>query len=364
MTEIVAPQQIDIANGPLPAIELGLPFRRHREADVDASRHRVLQWVREYGLFASEEAFDWFAAWHTHDFVANAYPAATPGDGMDLVGRFLAVTIVLDDELDELRSPADCARHIRPYLDIVACGGERLPLSADRPLHAAVAEVIRDCRSRASTRWWQRAEHAWRASLFAIVNEVADRRMRSGPAACDIHLAIRRAGGFMTPYLDVLEPAAGGGFEPCDLAYHCPHLTLMRQLVVDLGDQINDLYSLAKELARGQTNNLVMVLHAATGQSIPEAAHSVARLVDASALRLRQLRSELPQVCDALELGDTDRARTLDYGDALLCWVGGYEPWHRESPRYRDALTQRPPTGPWAYADLNSDTDGGSENHR
>ncbi|MEU6559265.1 terpene synthase family protein [Nocardia nova] len=358
------PRERELLTDLVPAFELGLPFRCHRHADAEASRLRVLRWVRDRGLFASDEAFDWFAAWHTSEFVANAYPRATPGEGMDLVGRFMAVTIVLDDELDELRSPTTCVHHIRPYLDIVACGGEHLPAAADRPLHAAVAEVIRDCRARADDRWWARAATAWQASLFAIANEVTDRRMRRGPAPRDIHLAIRRAGGFMIPFLDVVEPAAGGGIEPAAVAYHSAHLIRMRHLVVDLGDQINDLYSLPKELARGQTNNLVMVVSAETGQPIPTAARTVAGLVEAHARRLRDLRGELPQLCDALELSVADRDRTLGYGDALLHWVAGYQRWHRASPRYRDALIQRPPAGPWAYADLNADNDSRSENQQ
>ncbi|WP_063043762.1 terpene synthase family protein [Nocardia pseudovaccinii] len=342
------PAHLDAAD----AIELGLRSRRHTDDDATASRIRVQQWVLERGLVVSPEAFAWFAAWGIHDFVASSYPDATPGEGMDLVGRFMAVAILLDDQLDELGSPADCARQVRPFLDIVDGGGERIPAAATLPLHTAFAEMIRDCRARASVAWWQRAAQAWQASLLAIVHEITDRELRGGPAPRDIHLTIRHASGFMVPFLDVLEPAAGPEFELIDLAYYSPHLRLMRDLVVDLGNFVNDVYSLPKELARGQTSNMVMVVRAETGQSVPVARRDVLDLIAARVRRFRQLHSELPQVCTALELSAPDRERTLRYGAALEYWLGGYEPWHRRSARYLNALAQRPAPGPWAYEDL------------
>lgn len=330
---------------------LSMRYAPRSARPVAESRVRVQQWVLDRELITSPDAFAWYCAWGTHEFVGNAYPFATAGEGegMDLVGKFMATAILLDDQLDELKSAAECSRRVRPFLEIIRHDGA-LPESANRPLHAALAEVVSECRERMPESWWRRAALHWEASLIAIVQEIADRTLRGGPAPRDIHLAIRRPSGFMEPFLDIIEPATQL-LVPA-VAFHSPQIAILRRLVVDIGNAINDLLSLDKEIARGQYSNLVLVLGAETGVSPEAAADRVREIVKAKATRFRHLRAELPQVCELLELRPVDREHTLRYADALEFWVAGYERWHVESPRYRQALTQRPATGPWACEDL------------
>jgi hypothetical protein len=152
----------------------------------------------------------------------------------------------------------------------------------------------------------------------------------------------------MEPFLDFIEPAAA--FEPPPLAYYSPHIMLMRSITVDLGNFINDVFSLEKEIARGQYDNLVPVLQKEKGITLEEAVEAVRDIILALAHRLLELRAELTHVCTHLDLTETETETTLRYADALEMWLGGYEPWHRNSLRYSQAMTQRPVSGPWANA--------------
>ncbi|MGW5383920.1 terpene synthase family protein [Nocardia sp. NPDC003963] len=320
-------------------IELGMRSTPHTRSEISASRDRVQQWVLDRNLAPTPDSFAWYQMWNTAGFVGASYPDASTA-GMDLVGRFMAVSIMLDDALDELESASDCAQRVRPFLDIVRAAGVVAGPNV-QPLHRAFGEVIRECRSRASVSWWRRTAQHWEASLIAIVHEVADRGMRGGPAPRDIHMSIRRDGGWMHPFLDIIEPAAG--FELPELAFRSPQITVMRECIVQIGNLINDLHSLPKEIARGQHSNLILVIDAETGGPIGRSQRTVLDIITSHARRFHDLRTELPAVCDCLGFSASDRASTLRYADALELWAGGYEPWHRTSPRYRHALIARPP---------------------
>ena len=332
------------------SLELGLRLNTHCDADIDTSRQRVEKWVKDRGLTSSEESFSWYCAWDTARFVGNSYPHATPEYGMDLVGKLMAVAILLDDQVDSSSSAAECASHIAPFLQIVHAGGEVAISPADRPLHYAFAEVIRESRTHASGAWWQRAAQNWEISLIAVTHEVVNRNLRGAPAPHDVYLDIRRGSGFMGPFLDILESAAA--FESPALAYYSPHIMLMRRITVDLGNFINDIFSLDKEIAYGQYDNLVLVLREEGDVTLGEATQTALNIVHARAHRFLELRAELPDVCTHLGLTESERERTLRYADALEMWVAGYEPWHRTSLRYRQSLVRRPVTGPWACDDL------------
>ncbi|MDN3294906.1 terpene synthase family protein [Streptomyces ficellus] len=326
-----------------------LRFRPHPAAAVEASGRRVQQWVKDRGLTGSEEAFAWYCMWDTARFVGNSYPHADPGRGMDLVGKLMAVTILLDDQIDESASVGRCVNAITPFLEIVRTGGETVP-RANQPLHQAFAEVLREARACASDAWWRRAARNWEMGLIAVAHETLNREVRRKPAPRDVYLDIRRSSGFMGPFLDILEPAAS--FEPSALAYYSPQLMLMRRITTDLGNFINDVFSLEKELARGQYDNLVLVLCEEEGITVQEAIPKALDTIHARLCRFVELRSELPAVCSHLGLTSSDTESSIRYADALEMWVAGFEPWQRTSARYTQALDQRPQHEAWARENL------------
>ncbi|MGA4837679.1 terpene synthase family protein [Streptomyces sp. G45] len=331
-------------------IDLGsFRFRPRPERQVRASGRRVREWVRARGLTGSPESYDWFCLWDTAHLVGNCYPHAVPGPGMDLAGRMTAVTILLDDQIDESASVGACVEAIAPFLDIVRTGGEEVP-RASRPLHHAFAEVLRDSRARASDIWWRRAAGNWEASLISVAHETLNRTLREGPAPYDVFLETRHGSGYMGPFLDILEPAAS--LEAPALAYYSPQLLLMRRIVEDLGSFVNDVFSAEKETVRGQYDNLVLVLRERGNTTLEEATRQALEIIRERVRRFLALRAELPTVCARLGLSPAETRRGLRYADALEMWVAGLEPWHRTSPRYTQALARRPKDVAWAHEDL------------
>jgi Terpene synthase family 2, C-terminal metal binding len=192
--------------------------------------------------------------------------------------------------------------------------------------------VIRESVRRGTDEWWSRAKVNWINALIAIVHETANREFRGKPAPYDIFLEIRRQSGYMEPFLDIIEPASG--IEVSSAAHCSPQLSLMRRIVADLGNFINDVYSISKEIESGQYGNLVFVLQSERKLTIDAAIRAAFSIIKRRAERFLQIRSELPAVYETLSFTSADRESTQVYADALEMWVAGFASWQTKSPRY------------------------------
>ncbi|WP_275462305.1 terpene synthase family protein [Streptomyces noursei] len=282
--------------------------------------------------------------------VGYCYPHAR-GEGLDLCNKLMTFAVLVDDQIDG-NSRADsrsCSLAVQPFLDTLHANGQ--PPARSNPLCQVFGEILRESRAATSPAWWARAAADWEYYFHSVVHERNDPILRgSAPGPVDVYLEIRRGTGVMGPMLDILEP--GAGFEAPPLMFHSPQLRLMRRLVVDMVDFLNDVFSLEKEIARGEHSNIVLVLQAARNLSLVKAEAAARSLIQQHARRFLDLKEELSEACLTMSLEEPQRGATLQYADALEMWVAGFEPWQRQSPRYLDALSERPPDGPWARDDL------------
>jgi hypothetical protein len=313
--------------------ELGFRFKRHADSDIAESADRVQSWELSCGLPGSEDGISRYRLWNLKDFVGAAYPHAEPGIGMDLVGKFITTAIQLDDFIDHAVSAAECLETIQPLLQIVRAEGDCAHHSAFPPLYDAFGEVIRESVRLGTYEWWGRARGNWINALTAIVHETANREFRGKPAPYDIFLEIRRQSGYMEPFLDIIEPASR--MVVSHAARSSPQLSIMRRIVADLGNFINDVYSAEKEIASGQYDNLVFVLRSERGLTIDAAIQSAFLIIKRRAERFLEIRSELPAVYETLSFTPAARESAQIYADALEMWVSGFVSWQTKSPRYQ-----------------------------
>jgi Terpene synthase family 2, C-terminal metal binding len=300
---------------------------------MESSADRVQSWELSYGLVGSEDGISRYHLWNLKDFVGCAYPHAEPGAGIDLVGKFITAAIQLDDFIDHAVSAAECLETIEPLLQIVRADGAYTDYSALPPIYNAFADVIRESVRLGTYEWWNRARENWINALTAIVHETANREFRGKPAPYDIFLEIRRQSGYMEPFLDIIEPASG--LMVPNVARCSPQLSIMRRIVADLGNFINDVYSVEKEIESGQYDNLVFVLQSEGGLTIDAAIQSAFSIIERRAERFLEIRSELPAVYKTLSFTPAATESVQVYADALEMWVSGFVSWQTRSPRYQ-----------------------------
>ncbi|MGW3053805.1 terpene synthase family protein [Kitasatospora sp. NPDC001175] len=130
------------------------------------------------------------------------------------------------------------------------------------------------------------------------------------------------------------------------VAFHSPQLRRMRDIAVDVTFMCNDVYSLEKEGARGDMDNLVLVLEHERALTRADALTAARDEVDRRINDFQRLAAEVPGMCDRLGLDDTRRATIDTYIRVMGAWIGGYHAWQTQTARYRTALDILPRSGP------------------
>ncbi|GAA5059721.1 hypothetical protein HNP84_005048 [Thermocatellispora tengchongensis] len=312
---------------PLP-LRLNEGWREAAERNLDwlARRHLISEGTAGlYNLFKSER------------LVGYTFPYASP-HGLDMANRIVSVCTLLDDQFDGPagRDPVS-ARAISASFERLledADGAEDGEAAGRSPLHQAFAEMWRDSCAGKSAAWRARASESWRRYFGSLVHESGNRR-RGEFLPLDCYLEQRLVTGAMQQFTDACEVA--GEFEVPWVAFNIPHVRIMRTLTADFVNLANDLASLEKELAAGETDNLVMVIRNERNCTLEEAIEHAYHFVAGKVERFVELREEVPEVVAALELPEEDVAVLYRYLDALAAWIVGYERWQRETFRYRKA---------------------------
>lgn len=314
-----------------------LPLRLHPAWQAGARRN--LAWLTERRLLSPRSArlYDLF---QSERLVGYVFPYATDR-GLDLANRIVSVCTLLDDQFDGPvgRDPAAARRVSESFITLLYDPGAA---ARDGPLHRAFAEVWRDSCAGRSAFWRARAADSWHRYLCSLVHE-AGNRSRAGVLPLECYLEQRLVTGAMQQFTDACEVA--GEFEVPPMAFHLPHLRRLRALTADFVSLANDLASLEKELAAGETDNLVVVMREEQGCSLEEALERAYRFVAETVTRFVRLREELPRVCAEQDLAAEEREAAVRYADALAYWISGYERWQRETGRYRQADVVNAATG-------------------
>ncbi|MET9700492.1 terpene cyclase [Streptomyces sp. NPDC006529] len=322
-------------------VEFHLPFPVALSPDLEAARQRNLAWVAETGLVGEGRSLRWYASWDMPRLAALGFPCAR-GTALDLCADAMAFFFVFDDQfdgalgLDPARSAAVCQR----LIDIVH--GARPGAGADG-CSTAFADLWARCADGAAPGWAARCAQAWEY-YFATQAHEAVGRLRGTPGDRETYLQVRRGIAGTDLPLCLGERTAGITVPPA--AFHSPQLRIMRRAAIDVTFMCNDVYSLEKEEARGDMDNLVLVIEherrCTRAEAVEEARAEVHRLV----ARFVELAPQVPGLCSQLGLDAGERAAVEAYVETMGAWMSGYHAWQTRTHRYTDAPRVRPPTGP------------------
>ncbi|MFC0842386.1 terpene cyclase [Streptomyces noboritoensis] len=328
-------------------IEFDLPFALRISPALEAARRRNLDWVQQRHLVLGDPSLDWYRSWDMPRLAAYGFPYAQ-GPELDLCTDAMAFFFVFDDQFDGPLglAPHDVARLCQGLIDIVH--GAQPDTRAD-PCSIAFADLWRRCAEAAPRGWVARVAHEWEYYFAAHAHEAINRR-RGVPSDMEQYLQVRRGVAATALPLSLGEHAAGITLPAA--AFHSPQLRIMRDIAVDITLMCNDVYSLEKEEARGDMDNLVLVIQHAQGCSRDEAVAAARDEVHQRVARFQHLADEVSGMCRQLALSHAQRAAVDIYVDIMAAWIVGYHTWQTQTLRYRAALEILPGSGPGHFENV------------
>ncbi|MFD3759923.1 terpene cyclase [Streptomyces sp. NPDC058622] len=322
-------------------IEFHLPFPSALSPDLEEARQRNLSWVAGVGLVGEARSLEWYASWDMPRLAALGFPYAQ-GPALDLCADAMAFFFVFDDQFDGALGlyPARAAAVCQQMIDIVH--GARPARAADA-CSAAFADIWTRCAAGADRGWVARCAHEWEY-YFATQAHEAIGRLRGTPGDMETYLQVRRGIAGTDLPLSLGERAAGITVPAA--AFHSPQLRIMRQAAIDVTFMCNDVYSLEKEEARGDMDNLVLVIEherrCTRAEAVEHARGEVRRRVE----RFQELEPQVAGLCTQLGLSGRERAAVEVYVEIMGAWMSGYHAWQTRTQRYTNARRVLPHTGP------------------
>jgi pentalenene synthase/avermitilol synthase len=322
-------------------IPFDLPFPVAVSTDLEGARRRNLQWVRRLGLVGEGRSLEWYTWWDMPRLAAFGFPYAR-GPALDLCTDAMAFFFVFDDQFDGPlgQNPARAAAVCRQLIDIVH-GGTPAP-GADA-CTVAFADIWARSTDGAHPGWVARTAHEWEYYFAAQAHEAVG-RLRGTPGDMETYLQVRRGTAGTALPLSLAERAAGINVPAT--ALHSPQLRIMRDIAVDVTMMCNDVYSLEKEEARGDMDNLVLVLEHVRRCARDEAVTAARQEVERRCARYQELAQQVPAMCTQLGLTVLEHTVVDDYLQIMGAWMSGYHAWQTQTRRYTTAPQVLPSTGP------------------
>ena len=294
-----------------------LPFPARESEYGEEAGARNLAWALRHGLVIESDHSRYFAA--SIPLLMSRWLPDASLDGLVLGIDALSFAFLLDDQFDSPlgndpgRVASECAI-LTSVLD--GRGGENA-----NPLSRAFSDIWTRETVNRSAPWIARAAIHWRWFFEACVEE-ATNRATGATQTVEGYLRLRRKSGVVYMMIDLIE--ASYSFETTSDDRAIGHTQNLLRLACDIVGTLNDLYSLDKEVTRGDPHNLVLVLERQNATTRAAAIdHSVALVLCWSEQFLEQAKT-LPDNPPAL--------RRLINSVAIA--IGGFHRWQARSTRY------------------------------
>ncbi|MFE7120529.1 hypothetical protein ACFU99_34385 [Streptomyces sp. NPDC057654] len=316
-----------------------LPSRAAVEAG--SLNDMVVNWAQDYGLVNGPAARERLAAVRAGDLIARAYPDLRADSAVPLAGWF-SWLFAIDDYFDRRgpRTPAGHAAAIRKVLAALPPEPEPEPEPGpgewegriNSPLVRLLAHVWRSIAPGRSLCWRMRFITHVTHFVSAFQYEALNRRQRHTPSL-DAYVQLRRASGSITACLDLLEFSTGLEVPP--LLHETEQLRTMANKAADVVVWVNDVVSLKKELAIGETTNGVLVVRRELGLSAQESVDYIYARVADDIRSFRAAEAELERICAGwLGVTEAERAALNSLTHGMKCWMRGNLDWSVRSERY------------------------------
>ncbi|MFD3451711.1 terpene synthase family protein [Streptomyces sp. NPDC058691] len=292
---------------------------------------QVAAWARRTGLLSERTAEQARRERHAA-MAAHVWPWA-PTHRLTELARLTLWMFAVDDRSDAgERDPAAVHAELDAMVRTITFAVPAVPAIAAVPASAApavraLADTVPRIGAAMGPAWRDRFHRhliAWLRTNQDMLRHRADRAVLTPEA----YAAWRRVSGATGWFFDLIEYAEDAELTPAE--WSAPTCRQLREAAADVIGWTNDLFSLDKELASGESANLVLVLRHHRRLPLREAvaeaqrlhAHRVAELAAAG----RALRAE--------PTTPSRRTALRRYTDGIHAWARGFLDFSRESARY------------------------------
>ncbi|MER6312500.1 hypothetical protein ABT237_01840 [Streptomyces sp. NPDC001581] len=315
-----------------------LPFPSLRSSHAEGFEEPALEWAVRCGLVAGERAETYWREVGLGEVSARAYPYADAATGLVLT-RWVGWTACVERYFDVPSAPAP--QELLTLVESLAGAGE--PPRVRHPLAVALADLWRDTSALMPPHWNRHLAVNLAGYVKACAAE--SQQLDGDPQQLgveDQHLGVedyfeqRRLTVGSYVYCDLVELSVG--FAVPDSLYRSAVYGRMRQVWNDLTSLVNDLASVPKELAAGDTlHNLVLLTHHREAIPLDRAALQVAAHVEELAGTFTTLKEQLEAEARRQHLTAEDRDGVRRCVRAMEAFIAGEQRWHELSSRYTPA---------------------------
>jgi hypothetical protein len=300
------------------------PFPSQISPYAQAIQEHTLAWATRFRLISGAAAVDRFLSSRFSSATARNFPRADLED-LELLNDWTVWIFLWDDQFDDAStaiSPDELETILDSYQTILVARGAR-------PGSGPAAEALRDLCDRTFPRmpsqWRDRFVTHFVQWLDSYTWAVGNRQRGKVPTP-DVYMENRRSNGAVYVEIDLIDLSEHVTL-PETLRTSRPFET-MHRITNDVVCWTNDIYSLEKELARGDLNNLVIVLKEAESMTLQEAVDRVSEMIAAQVRLFEETESCLPTFGPEL---DNDIRRHIG---GLRSWMRGNLDWSARTARY------------------------------
>jgi hypothetical protein len=308
--------------------DLYCPFPSQINLYVEAIHAHSLRWVKRFHLVQQEVAFQRFAASRFAWLTARVHPLAGI-DELALICDWHVWLFMFDDQFDDGeigKQPERMQPVLEHLLAVVndSCTTPRGP----------IAESLADFWQRAArytTPAWQRRFVCDLAGYFDAYRWEAQNRVQGCTPDVNTYIENRRRAGSMPLVCDLIDISQRVELPPD--VYDCQELQILRRTTSNVVCWVNDLYSLRRDLTRGDMHNMVVVVQQARHCSLQEAINHVCTMVETDTRLFVETEQLLPSFSPRID--QEVRKYLID----LRGWMRGNLDFSRETPRYSQGVS-------------------------
>jgi hypothetical protein len=312
-------------------IQFNIPVPPRVSSDIARARAHNVEWSLAHGLITSQKALERYSAWRMAELGAFVYPDAR-GDDLDLAVDALGWFTLFDDQFDgPLGSQPDKLADVCRDLIRVMDPSGKAPDRGTSPIFRAWEDVWSRSVRGMSEAFRIRAARNWTETFWGFMAE-AEHRVCGAPPDFDTCLFVRGGTIGTYPWMDLVERT-----ERCELpaqVAHTPRLQAMMRIAADLSVLINDVYSVERERAREDPNNLVFVLEDERRVPRKRALDALVQMAHDKMQRFTRLSDEVPAMLDSLRATPAERDRVIRYVRGVLSMTRGHLDWYAATERY------------------------------
>ncbi len=300
------------------------PFPSAVSDRAETVQQHTIEWVRRFNLLTGEAAGKSLSAAKFGVLVARSYPNA-PLEELQIISDWIGFFLILDDlsERDMGKQTDKLAALYASLLDILK--GRDVAAKEEPALAHALQDIRERLLQKAPPGWMlhfiPRVEECWNSWVWEATNRAKD--MTPDVAT---YTKMRPLTVAFYPLFALIEIA-----EEITLPAKVREHSAVRELELRASREVgwaNYIISLKKELAEGESHNLVLLLHSQEGLPLQKAVERVAQMHDSEVKAFIALEQQLPSFGGQVD-GDLKR-----YVSALRFIMRGHLDWALESGRY------------------------------